>query len=160
MSKAFMGNRKGCHLWTVTVDREGYGRMRLCGMDTDGKKHNSVVRVSRLALFLSLNGSPIPDSMHSSHLCHEPSCFNQDHLVLESHALNQERKVCKQNGQCKGHAGQKQCIFRHIAETCFCLSNRQFYLFFVFLKCCSVTIVSGITLFISHLWMQMLTFIQ
>ena len=32
---------------------------------------------------------------HASHLCHNPTCINHQHLVVESKAQNEERKACK-----------------------------------------------------------------
>lgn len=32
---------------------------------------------------------------HASHLCHQPTCINPDHLVVESKALNELRKECR-----------------------------------------------------------------
>lgn len=32
---------------------------------------------------------------HASHLCHQPTCINPDHIVVEDKADNEARKVCK-----------------------------------------------------------------
>ena len=32
---------------------------------------------------------------HASHLCHQPTCVNHEHLVVESKGANEERKACK-----------------------------------------------------------------
>lgn len=35
------------------------------------------------------------DSMHASHLCHDPVCINPEHLVVEDKPHNEMRKICK-----------------------------------------------------------------
>ncbi|MBD5606626.1 MAG: hypothetical protein IAI48_16275 [Candidatus Eremiobacteraeota bacterium] len=32
---------------------------------------------------------------HASHLCHNPTCINHHHLVVEPKAKNEQRKECK-----------------------------------------------------------------
>lgn len=32
---------------------------------------------------------------HASHLCHNPTCINPDHIVVEKKELNEGRKSCK-----------------------------------------------------------------
>ena len=45
-----------------------------------------------------------------SHICHQPSCVNPDHLSHEEHAVNLERAECREKGVCRGHACYKSCI--------------------------------------------------
>ncbi|KAI0021713.1 hypothetical protein F4780DRAFT_737429 [Xylariomycetidae sp. FL0641] len=35
------------------------------------------------------------EGAHASHLCHQPACINQDHIVVESKEENEARKGCK-----------------------------------------------------------------
>lgn len=109
--KEFETNDLGCRLWVGVTNSEGYGRMRVTMTDVDGEKFSKTVRVSRLGLFLHLDGSPLPDDMHCSHLCHNKLCFLGDHLSLETHQMNQERKRCSDEKHCYGHQGFPNCIF-------------------------------------------------
>ena len=45
----------------------------------------------------------IQDDLECSHLCWEQKCLNMDHLIVESHQDNQERKKCANQGVCTGH---------------------------------------------------------
>ena len=40
------------------------------------------------------------DGWEVSHLCHQPACFNPDHLAVESHAANMTRKQCSSGTGC------------------------------------------------------------
>ena len=71
------------------------------------------------------NGSDLgltsaPSKTHEvSHLCHNPCCFNPDHVVVETRSLNRLRKTCAKKGlngkgvlQCPhGINGGRSCIF-------------------------------------------------
>jgi hypothetical protein len=35
---------------------------------------------------------------HASHLCHQPTCINPDHIVVETKEKNEGRKACKKAG--------------------------------------------------------------
>lgn len=40
----------------------------------------------------------LEDGWHASHLCHNPTCANPDHIVVEAKARNEGRKRCKALG--------------------------------------------------------------
>lgn len=109
--KDFETNDLGCKLWVGAMNAEGYGRMRVTLTDVDGTKCSKTVRVPRLSLFLQLGGSPMPEYMHCSHLCHNTLCFLEEHLSLETHQMNQERKKCSDDKYCHFHQGFPNCIF-------------------------------------------------
>lgn len=66
-----------CWLWTGTVDRRGYGRLRYRGR---------FAKAHRLAYELT-HGS-IPEGMFVLHSCDEPGCCNPAHLRAGDHAEN------------------------------------------------------------------------
>ena len=83
----------GCHTWTGSVDRYGYGRLVI---SVRNKKR--YLSVHRLVYFLFSNIVPLKPHMQVSHRCHKRSCINLNHLSYESAALNRKRTECKQNG--------------------------------------------------------------
>lgn len=67
-----------------------------------------ICRTGRLDL---LPGGQMKD-WHVSHMCHEPLCVQNDHLVLEPHYVNQGRRYCSpRDGCCRDHSGYPDCIF-------------------------------------------------
>ena len=46
----------------------------------------------------------------ASHLCHIKSCFNPEHIVLESREMNKQRDACVAGKKCRGHGSAADCI--------------------------------------------------
>jgi hypothetical protein len=70
-----------CIVWTGAVTPEGYGKTR-----HEGK----YVGTHRVAYELA-NG-PIPEGMQIDHRCHNPRCFNLDHLRTATPKTNAENR--------------------------------------------------------------------
>ena len=74
------------------------------------------LRRHQLALFLKLNGSDMSIESwcegddEASHLCHVRACYNPEHIVLESHEINQQRNACSAEKKCRGHGAGADCI--------------------------------------------------
>ena len=96
-----------CRLWLGSKDRDGYGIVRFWFRGTRLK-----VKTHRLAFYLE-NNFPTMKGMHVSHICHTKDCIAVSHLSLETVAINNERKICVNNGECTGHYGYKRCILRY-----------------------------------------------
>ena len=94
-----------CMLWAGTLDKWGYGTIKL--RMPDGKRRHSTAH--RAAYMLNHHIIDIEkynktgSRLEVSHLCHCKSCLNPDHLVLEPGPTNLERKMCKKSGVCIGH---------------------------------------------------------
>jgi HNH endonuclease len=78
-SRIVVDPETGCHNWTGTVGRAGYGR----------------VQVSAHRLAYELAHGPIPDGLLVLHKCDNPVCCNPDHLFLGTSADNMADKVRK-----------------------------------------------------------------
>ncbi len=74
----------GCWLWTLRLNRYGYGKF-----STHGRSHT--VHRESYRLF---RGEP--GSLHVCHKCDTPACVNPDHLFLGTHADNMRDKGKKQ----------------------------------------------------------------
>lgn len=97
---------KNCIFWTGEHDRYGYGVVRL---SVYGKRIR--FSVHRLVYFVHYRSEVQLDTdMHVSHVCHNMSCINFEHLSYESPAVNNSRKFCKNTGECVGHHGHANCI--------------------------------------------------
>ena len=68
-----------CWEWLGTLDRDGYGRMKVNGVKT---------RVHRYSY--ELHNEPIPDGMVVDHICHNTSCVRPEHLRVATVKQNNE----------------------------------------------------------------------
>lgn len=96
-------NSLHCVEWLGCADKYGYGTKRVTWPD----KTVSLERVHRLSymLYKSLLRHEVPHHngnavLEVSHLCHNKLCIKPEHLVLESHETNCERKACFMLGTC------------------------------------------------------------
>ena len=96
-----------CHKWHGSRDKDGYG---VLWFKFRGRRVR--VKAHRLCFYIH-QGFPSMDGKNISHICHEKSCINIDHLSLESTAVNNSRKICLNDGECTGHWGHKRCILRY-----------------------------------------------
>ena len=76
------------------------------------RKSDSTVRgVHQIRLMCALRVTHFQPDYETSHLCHNKLCVNIDHLSLEPHSVNTQRRACVTNGRCIGHgAPYKNCI--------------------------------------------------
>lgn len=88
----------GCWHWTGSLDRDGYGRMRV-----DGRRQY----VHRIA-YEALRGR-IPDGLEIDHLCRVRACANPDHLEPVPHRVN----VLRGESFAARKARQTQCVNGH-----------------------------------------------
>lgn len=92
-----------CILWSGSCDHHGYGRKTVTWYTTGKQKIERAHRVaymSRNRLTELPRTSDSGDAMDVSHLCHQKSCINTDHLVWESHSANKSRDTCFSRGCC------------------------------------------------------------
>ena len=76
------------------------------------------IRVHRVALLKKLRSVSVPEGLEASHLCHNKRCIALEHIVAETHAINQSRNSCAYRRQITGdaefctddHEGHEQCI--------------------------------------------------
>lgn len=74
-----------CWLWTGSVDKDGYGRVRF------GGRRELAHRVA-----WTLEHGPIPDGMEVRHLvCDNPPCCRPEHLALGTHSDNMRDAAAK-----------------------------------------------------------------
>lgn len=74
----------GCHLWTRTLDRDGYGISYRTGHGT---------KRAHIAVWEEAKGSgSVPDGLELDHTCRRRHCVNLDHLEPVTRAVNELRK--------------------------------------------------------------------
>jgi hypothetical protein len=110
-SMPFETNSRGCHLFTGSRNTDGYGQKFL---KPNSKLHQTgrSAQSAYLIHHLSAVAHGILDGMnagHVSHLCDQRSCFNPDHLCVETARENNSRKGCP---------GTLKCQCDHIVFTC------------------------------------------
>lgn len=103
----------GCRVWKGCIDRYGYGTKRVTWPDGSVKLER-VHRVSYMAhhrIFRQDMPHREADGLlEISHICHNKLCIEPNHLVLESHETNCERRSCQLVGECvRNHV--PPCIF-------------------------------------------------
>jgi len=88
-------NPKGCWLFTGSKNTDGYGQVYLKPASRShlkGREAQQAFLIHVLS-YISHHGVQ-PLGMHISHLCHERSCFNPEHLVAEHLDVNNDRRYC------------------------------------------------------------------
>ena len=104
-----MGNDQGCILWVGYVDKYGYGVQNVSWPLPIGRKKEAAHRVAYMIRHLCSRNdmprvNPNKEVIECSHLCQNKLCVNAEHIVLETHSINQDRIHCKNQGFCsKGH---------------------------------------------------------
>ena len=99
----FDSNAKHYDLWLGARTSDGlYGRKQV----KFPSGNRVLMRVSWVVYMIKHKMMEMPcvdqhdDILEVSHLCHQTLCVKPDHLVLESKALNNERKHCLDQGLC------------------------------------------------------------
>lgn len=87
----------GCWIWTANVDRDGYGKISVSGIQ----------RMAHRASY-EMHVGPIPDGMQIDHLCRKRSCVNHYHLEVVTLAENNRRKSI--TSRCQHGVGVTRCI--------------------------------------------------
>lgn len=99
-----LGNEFACIVWEGYVDKYGYG-VQYVNWPTEGRKREGAHRLAYMIRHkISRNDMPSVDNNNNriecSHLCQNKLCVNPDHIILETHAQNQDRIHCKGQGFC------------------------------------------------------------
>ena len=104
-----------CHLYQGTKKCDMYHYIDY--VNAEGKrKQSSAHRLSYFAHYQ--NQVPPPDcKLDVSHLCHNKSCINPGHLVLEPHSTNCKRRLCHHEKRChENHQGGPLCMVHLILD--------------------------------------------
>lgn len=98
-------SHSGCDIWQGRQDRSGYGELRF-----SFREKNVCLKIHRVVYALRNPGIVLSRNWHVSHLCHNRQCVTYQHLSYEPQAINNNRKVCNNNGECSGHYGYRNCL--------------------------------------------------
>ncbi|CAN8105253.1 unnamed protein product [Discula destructiva] len=98
---------KGC--WAVRIERAQEGQLKLYYGD-----RNHSYALARLAVRIwhdedSVLRLLLSKSHEAVRVCHNKSCFNPDHIVVESRKEARDRRPCGKDGYCGGHAVWSKC---------------------------------------------------
>ena len=88
---------RNCHIWNGQ-QLKGYAIFEF-----RFRKHKIKLRVHRLQMYIHNGCRAIDTVQHVSHLCHNKLCVRIEHLSLETARINNNRQICKNNGECIGH---------------------------------------------------------
>lgn len=99
-----------CHMYTG-YHQHGYGMIR---KTINGKSYK--IYVHQLAKLHQLNLISVPAGLVTSHLCHNKSCVNPNHINFETQGINNNRNMCRNEGICFQHHDEignllPNCIF-------------------------------------------------
>ena len=104
-------NKHGCKFWRGYTNQYHYPLMRI---SLPGRINSTQVPVHRFVCYLC-NLKFLPDDhaeMDASHICHNTSCINWEHLIFESRSQNVKRNACKDKGFCLYRHGGPPCLSR------------------------------------------------
>ena len=99
-----------CLIWNGGITSSSppnYGRIR-AKLPSDEKSKAYLVHRVALMCYMKSNLNA-RDSV--SHLCNNSLCVKPEHLNIEPHSTNMERRTCLQFGHCNGHGTEPACIF-------------------------------------------------
>lgn len=95
-------DNKGCLLYTGTL-QSGYG---IVSKTFGGHRYR--LYAHRAVVLFKSGYLDIPEDVEVSHLCHNKQCVRYDHLIIESHEINNNRQNCYSEGRCtKSHFDSK-----------------------------------------------------
>lgn len=102
-------NSRGC--WLATVRRHEHGGHCSMGPHLPFGKgvQQNIHRLCIRGWGSEQDQRRMFDGWDVSHLCHEPTCFNPHHLVVETKAANQRRRPCNADRVCVC-GGTPQCL--------------------------------------------------
>ena len=90
-------------MWMGSLDKDGYGRKSIKWGPLETSREE---KAHRLSLMLKYKLEKLPHTnecgelMEVSHRCHQKSCINSDHLVLENRLSNMSRETCRPERVC------------------------------------------------------------
>ena len=97
-----------CIIWQGPVTKVGnYGLISY--KDPDDSRWKKT-RAHRLVYMINSGNINLPRDMDCSHLCHNSLCVKFDHISLEPHRINNNRKHCLNSNTCHGHVGFNNCL--------------------------------------------------
>lgn len=124
-----MGNGKGCVEWVgAKKGKSGYGIQVVKWPGGEEKRETA----HRLAYMIKhrLTRYDMPqidennNKVECSHICHQTLCVNPEHILIEPHAINQDRLHCKNQGHCsKSH--KPYCLICNLINK-YSFSDRSF----------------------------------
>ncbi|KAK9429742.1 hypothetical protein V1505DRAFT_147484 [Lipomyces doorenjongii] len=83
-------------------------------------KKDGVQKAHRVVCYLTKSEDDVHNLLyrgyHASHLCHQPGCINPDHLVVETQAANESRKMCSTKANVKISVNGRDYLLK--AEGC------------------------------------------
>ena len=88
--------RNGCHIFDPSKNTK-YPKLTVL------RGNPKQIKVSQIVIFLQDRVIEEDPSKEISHLCHNTKCVNPEHLVLENHEINIQRKQCCLRRRCAGH---------------------------------------------------------
>lgn len=96
-----------CLIWKGSLDKQRkYGTVHYRDPVDYKWKHR---KAHRVVLMLRDKTLQIPRDKDASHLCHNSSCVNVNHMNLEPRGVNNQRKSCDVEGICFGHGSYPKC---------------------------------------------------
>ncbi|KAK9361124.1 zinc-binding loop region of homing endonuclease-domain-containing protein [Lipomyces starkeyi] len=117
----------GCHLPQTKPNEAGYVKILPvaiftghAGKDEPKKIGVKFQRACRVVCYLTKSEDDVYNLLYgdyeASHLCHQPTCINPDHLVVETRQANLSRKICAVKFDLKTRINGRDYILK--AEEC------------------------------------------
>lgn len=77
-------------------------------VDTNGRRTSTTIQ---RATYMNITGCTLSDikGFDVSHICHNSLCITFQHLSLEPHAVNIQRKNCVSEKRCTSHSPYRDC---------------------------------------------------
>ena len=102
LSSSILSENGECQIWTGGTNTKGNYVWGMINVTYPSGKRCKI-NVARLSKMLEMKNVDLDKNLDASHLCHNSLCINPQHIILEPHVINNQRRFCVSSQKCTTH---------------------------------------------------------